>query len=522
MTAPAITFTATPAQEAFINAAVEGAAVGRYQVLGYGGGIRGGKTWGGLAVLLVLLRLYPGSRAAIVRKDLPTLRRNTIPSIARLRPAADQFLGDLNQSTWTYPCANGSELLLFAESIDQDRDLDRWKGLEVNWFLLEEGNELSERSYHKAIERAGALVLPGTRRQPHPLVLVTFNPAPGWVRATFYDPWRNGALPRHTFYQPALVADNPHIPDSYKASLRALPASEYRRFVEGDWDAVAGQFFDELHTDQHVIPRSALPPVLPSFWEQWAGYDWGFRHNAVCVFLAEDGDGTRYALDTVWAHRLSDREQAERIRETAKAIGAERALARVYAGGDVFNTRQAHGGALPESVEDTFLADGIACERAYLPRVAGWRALRQDLTRKQPDGTLGTPRLRFVDTPGNRLLLAQLTTLTPDANRPEDVAKVDADAEGRGGDDGADALRYGVASRTFVDLPAAGVPRYTQVTGRPVPVPHRDGATFLETPQPAPGAIDYGALGEAAWTPDGAAVGGPAWARQSTSDQFGE
>jgi hypothetical protein len=62
MAAHAPTFTATPAQEAFINAAVEGAATGRYHVLGYGGGIRGGKTWGGIAVLLVLLRLYPGSK----------------------------------------------------------------------------------------------------------------------------------------------------------------------------------------------------------------------------------------------------------------------------------------------------------------------------------------------------------------------------------------------------------------------------------------------------------------------------
>jgi len=35
-----------------------------------------------------------------------------------------------------------------------------------------------------------------------------------------------------------------------------------------------------------------------------------------------------------------------------------------------------------------------------------------------------------------------------DPNRPEDVLKVDADEEGVGGDDAADALRYLVATKT--------------------------------------------------------------------------
>ena len=40
-----------------------------------------------------------------------------------------------------------------------------------------------------------------------------------------------------------------------------------------------------------------------------------------------------------------------------------------------------------------------------------------------------------------------LPTLQHDPNRPEDVLKVDADEDGIGGDDTADALRYLIATK---------------------------------------------------------------------------
>jgi len=41
-----------------------------------------------------------------------------------------------------------------------------------------------------------------------------------------------------------------------------------------------------------------------------------------------------------------------------------------------------------------------------------------------------------------------LPSLQHDPNRPEDVLKVDADEDGVGGDDAADALRYLVATKS--------------------------------------------------------------------------
>ena len=45
-------------------------------------------------------------------------------------------------------------------------------------------------------------------------------------------------------------------------------------------------------------------------------------------------------------------------------------------------------------------------------------------------------------------LIETLPALQHDPNRPEDVLKVDADEDGVGGDDAADALRYLVATKS--------------------------------------------------------------------------
>jgi hypothetical protein len=52
----------------------------------------------------------------------------------------------------------------------------------------------------------------------------------------------------------------------------------------------------------------------------------------------------------------------------------------------------------------------------------------------------------FIHTRCARLLDC-LPSLQRDPNRPEDVLKVDADEDGVGGDDSADALRYLVATK---------------------------------------------------------------------------
>jgi phage terminase large subunit len=237
---PEANLTTSPKQSIFVDAVLSG----KYRLLAMGGGIRGTKTFAVLIVLIILCKIFPGSRWAIVRKDLPTLRRNTIPSIEKIRLLTGGFLGQLNHSDWTYTCRNGSQIILFPESFTQDPELDRWKGLEVNGFALEEADELAEASLNKARERAGAYVIPDaktgmpTENQPKPVVLCTFNPTPKWPMRIFFEPYMAGTLKAPTFYLPSTIADNPWAGADYREGLKDLPEPEYKRFVLGDWTAV--------------------------------------------------------------------------------------------------------------------------------------------------------------------------------------------------------------------------------------------------------------------------------------------
>jgi len=60
---------------------------GKYKYLLYGGSINSGKTVIGLTILIALCRVFAGSRWVVTRRDLPTLKRTSIPSFTRIVPS---------------------------------------------------------------------------------------------------------------------------------------------------------------------------------------------------------------------------------------------------------------------------------------------------------------------------------------------------------------------------------------------------------------------------------------------------
>ena len=459
-------FEALPVQERLFSVVQSGAA----SIVGFGGAIRGTKTWGSLALLVTLCRLFPGSRWGVVRKDLPTLKRNTFPSFEKLRGLFPGFISGVNQSTWESVCRNGSRLVWFPESLQEDPDLSRWKGLEVNGFLLEESDELAERSYFKAIERAGTWIVP-SGPQPPALVLCTFNPCANWPKRVFYEPWKAGVIRSPYAFVPATSADNPYVSEAQRTAWQSMPEQEYKRFVLGDWDVLSGRYYGELNQAVHLVQRDRLPDVIPPWWEAWGSYDWGYAHWATFGVWVKTPEGAIYLMDSMKVRRQQDSEQAGSIVRFAKDCGLERCLKTVYAGRDSFNKATAHG-ASGESTADVFLKSGIVLERADDDKVNGGRAVRRALhVTTQEDGTLESG-VYLVETEVNRWVFDQLAEIMPDPNDVNKPLKVDADAEGRGGDDGADMFRNGLSTV----IPEADEPlpvyRYTNVSdGKAEPAP---------------------------------------------------
>jgi hypothetical protein len=93
---------------------------------------------------------------------------NTIPSFMKICPLST--IKKFNRVTNVVTFYNDSQVIFFGENYDMDKDLNRWRGLEVNGFLLEEVNELQEISFYKSIERRGTHVI---EAKPPGLILCT-------------------------------------------------------------------------------------------------------------------------------------------------------------------------------------------------------------------------------------------------------------------------------------------------------------------------------------------------------------
>ena len=249
---------------------------------------------------------------------------------------------------------------------------------------------------------------------------------------------------------PARVSDNAFNNPEYQRVLDGLTGWQRRAWLEGDWDIAAGQFFTMFRREAHVL--SDFDETRARDW--FAALDYGFAHYTVVLLACTDGDGNVFVVDEhaerMWLpqrHARAVRAMLARHRVPVESseLGVESVKTRVLelgdlkrfvAGVDVFS-RQADG----TTIAQQYAREGIALRPANMDRVNGWAEVLQLLG--EPDAGLASgvgiaPRL-FIHQRCGRLV-ENLPALQHDPNRPEDVLKVDADEEGIGGDDAADAL----------------------------------------------------------------------------------
>lgn len=225
-----------------------------YSYFLYGGAIRGGKTFVCLYIFVVLARLFPGSRWHVIREDNPALESTSIPSMEKLigKEGAD-FTWKRSKGSVQVVFTNGSRIFFMAESIQKDKELKEFLGLETNGILLEQMEALSEKLWERAIERIGSWYIDP---MPIPLLLGTFNPSPGWVKKKIYDKFIKGLLSKPYFYQPALPDDNPFVTKEQWANWSNLDPESQKIMIKGIWSFKIGgniwaYSFDE---DRHVLP----------------------------------------------------------------------------------------------------------------------------------------------------------------------------------------------------------------------------------------------------------------------------
>jgi len=223
------------------------------KIILYGGAIRGGKSYFLVLYAFTIAFKYPRSRWLFLRETLPTLKRTLLVTFNEfIQNGFGQYIKDFNQQSMTVTLTNGSQFIFMAEGFDTDKELNRFRGLEINGAFIDEANEIQEVTFDKVIERSGSWF--HSKGCPSKIVM-TANPTNGWLKDRIYDKWENKNLNEGYAYIPARIFDNPFIPTDYLDSLKMLPRYQYEVFVEGNWNIqlkTGGEFYKCFELDRHV------------------------------------------------------------------------------------------------------------------------------------------------------------------------------------------------------------------------------------------------------------------------------
>lgn len=200
----------------------------------------------------------------MLRKDRVVLEATLLKTFREnfLDRGLDRYVQSFPQDTLVLTWNNGSQIIFMGENYDRDKELNRFKGLEINGAFIDEINETREATYDKVVERAGSWFhSPGCPTK----ILASCNPAQNWVKRRFYDKFKDGTLPPGVAYLQARITDNPYVPQAYLDSLKNLPRYQYEVFVNGDWEVAlkqGGEFYKCFELDDHV-GTARYNPDLP-------------------------------------------------------------------------------------------------------------------------------------------------------------------------------------------------------------------------------------------------------------------
>ena len=391
----------------------------------YGGAAGGGKSY---AMLIDPLRFAhrAAHRALILRRSMPELRE-LIDKSRELYPKA--FPGCKYKEVeklWNFPSGAKVEFGF----LERDADVYRYQGQAYSWIGFDEITHLpTEFGWNYLASR-----LRTTDPDITPYMRCTANPGgvgATWVKKRYIDPHP----PNESFvgedrlsrkFIPARLDDNPYLAEDgrYEEMLQALPPTQRKQLLEGNWDVNEGAAFTEFEQDVHVI----TPFEIPISWERIKGIDYGYASESACIWGAVDAsDGTLIIYRELYQKGLTGVDLGEKITQME--------LNDPYSVQGVLDTAAwARTGTTGPTVGESLIRAGHKLRRADKNRVQGKVQIHEYLKVQQS----GRPRLQIFNTCPN--LIRELQSIPLDKNNPEDV---DTHAP----DHAYDALRYLIMSR---------------------------------------------------------------------------
>ncbi len=285
-----------------------------------------------------------------------------------------------------------------------------------------------------------------------------------WVKARYLDPAQpymphyakneSGAGGTWRVFIPSTLDDNPSLAQDpgYWQRVEAAAAGNaalLKAWRYGDWNVIAGGYFDDLWQQSiHVVE----PFPIPTGWRIDRAFDWGSTKPYACLWFAES-DGEEVVLPgnrrRAWPRgslcvigeeygwngkpneglRLANAEIARRILTAEEQLGIKGRVQPGPADNQIFDVING------TSIADEMARVGVRWTRSIKgkgSRVTGWQAIRGFLqaSRRQP---MEAPGLFVSSTCRNTI--RTLPVMPRDQRRPDDV---DTEAE----DHLCDVIRY--------------------------------------------------------------------------------
>lgn len=393
----------------------------------YGGARGGGKSFCILAqVGADDCQRYPGLKVLFLRK----VGKSNREQFEDFRKRVFALLPhEYREQKGILTFKNGSTIVI--GHFKDEKDIDNYLGLEYDVIAIEEATTLTNSKYLNILTCLRSSK-PGWR----PRAYLSTNPGNvghQWFKSTFILPYMQKAEHR-TRFVPATVRDNKFVNKEYVTEvLENLTGWQREAWLNGNWDVQAGQFFTTFRESVHVLAE----------WDErqavrwYAALDYGWNHYTVFHLAAEDKSGNLVVVETHRARQTNVEGHASAINYMLSKRNLQPFnLQYIVAGKDCFS-RHPDG----TTVADQYAQFGIHLQPAEIDRINGWSTV----LRRLGDSEKGIKPTLFVHRRCSALI-DQFPVMQHDPNKPEDVMKLDADEEGRGGDDDMDALRFLVAS----------------------------------------------------------------------------
>lgn len=444
----------------------------------FGGARGGGKTDGVLGKWALKEQMYGANFNAIM------FRRTTVSSedaIERSKQIFNPLGWKFNESTLTWRGPRGGRVSF--RYLDKVKDADEWQGRNVTDVWIEEAGQYATPN---AIDKLFG-VMRSAGGTPVQMVLTANPGGPGqtWLRERFqlYPFPKRPKLITASINEgqiqaaviPSRITDNKellHADPGYIERLKMVgSAALVKAWLEGDWSAIEGAYFDGWDESKHVIPW--FKP--PQDWLRFRSMDWGYAAPfsvgwwAVVSDTFTDGGlylprgalvryrewygasgpnkGIRMPAEDI-ADGIKQREEGENV-----TYGVIDPAAHTSDGGPSIAERMFQRGVAFRKADNRRLGNGLG-------HIGGWDQMRSRLK-----GEDGIPMLYIMDVCKD--LIRTLPTIQHDPDKPEDL---DTNAE----DHAVDEARYGCMSRPWIpmgQIKAAAKPKPGQVfiPGAPEP-----------------------------------------------------